>query len=244
MPRIYLSPSTQESNPYISGGSEEYYMNLLADDLEPYLISNAIAFQRNTPQMTAASSIRQANAGVFDLYLALHSNASPPQSAGQNRGPVVFYYPTSAFGKRAAEIFARNLRVIYPQPQLVKTMPTTSLGEVSKSRAPAVLIEIAYHDNAQDAAWIKNNLPLIASNIAYSLTQIFEIPFIEPIAIKYGTVNVDYGTLRIRERPNFNASTLAHAHDGDKLLILGQYDGWYSVDFDGVLGYAASSYII
>lgn len=36
MPKIYLSPSTQESNPYITGsGSEEYNMNLLADALNP-----------------------------------------------------------------------------------------------------------------------------------------------------------------------------------------------------------------
>ena len=27
MPSIYLSPSTQEFNPYIIGGNEEYYMN-------------------------------------------------------------------------------------------------------------------------------------------------------------------------------------------------------------------------
>ena len=29
MPSIYLSPSTQEFNPYIIGGNEEYYMNLM-----------------------------------------------------------------------------------------------------------------------------------------------------------------------------------------------------------------------
>ena len=28
---LYLSPSTQEYNPYVNGGNEEYYMNLLAD---------------------------------------------------------------------------------------------------------------------------------------------------------------------------------------------------------------------
>lgn len=40
MPKIYLSPSTQDWNPYITGsGSEEYNMNLLADALEPYLLS-------------------------------------------------------------------------------------------------------------------------------------------------------------------------------------------------------------
>ena len=62
MPRIYLSPSTQDWNPYVDGsGSEEYWMNLLADTLEPYLYANTISFVRNTPEMTAASSIAQAN---------------------------------------------------------------------------------------------------------------------------------------------------------------------------------------
>ena len=43
MPTIYLSPSTQEWNQYVTGsGSEEYNMNLLADALVPYLLSNAI----------------------------------------------------------------------------------------------------------------------------------------------------------------------------------------------------------
>lgn len=50
MPRIYLSPSTQDWNPYVDGsGSEEYWMNLLADTLEPYLYANTISFVRNTP---------------------------------------------------------------------------------------------------------------------------------------------------------------------------------------------------
>jgi hypothetical protein len=37
MPTIYLSPSTQEFNPYNGGGNEEYYMNLIADAMIPYL---------------------------------------------------------------------------------------------------------------------------------------------------------------------------------------------------------------
>ena len=37
MPIIYLSPSTQENNFYVSGGSEEYWMNRLADAMVPYL---------------------------------------------------------------------------------------------------------------------------------------------------------------------------------------------------------------
>ena len=62
MPSIYLSPSTQEWNPYVTGGTEEYYTNLVADAMEPYLRASGIAFTRNTPDMTAASSIRASNA--------------------------------------------------------------------------------------------------------------------------------------------------------------------------------------
>ena len=87
MPKIYLSPSTQEYNPYVTGaGSEESFMNLLADAMEPILLLNGIQFSRNTPDMTAASSIRQANAGQYDFYLALHSNASGPGAEGRSRG--------------------------------------------------------------------------------------------------------------------------------------------------------------
>ncbi|MDE7261203.1 MAG: peptidoglycan hydrolase, partial [Oscillospiraceae bacterium] len=64
MPIIYLSPSTQEKNLYVTGtGSEEDWMNRLADAMIPYLKSSGIRYTRNTPDMTAGSSIRQANQG-------------------------------------------------------------------------------------------------------------------------------------------------------------------------------------
>ena len=37
MPIIYLSPSTQEWNYFVTGGTEEQYMNQLADLMVPYL---------------------------------------------------------------------------------------------------------------------------------------------------------------------------------------------------------------
>ena len=59
MPKIFLSPSTQEYNQYVTGaGSEEYFMNLLADAMEPLLLSNGIQFTRNDPQGTVSDSIR------------------------------------------------------------------------------------------------------------------------------------------------------------------------------------------
>ena len=73
MPLIYLSPSTQENNYFVSGGTEEEYMNRLADAMVPFLYASGIRYVRNTPDMTAAGSIIQSNAGNYDLHLALHS---------------------------------------------------------------------------------------------------------------------------------------------------------------------------
>ena len=179
MPTIYLSPSTQEFNPYSGGGNEEYYMNLIADAMEPNLYASDISFTPNTPDMTAASSIAQSNMGNYDLHLALHSNATG-SGDGAKRGTEVYYFPTSVDGARAAEIISNNLKLIYPLPNLVRTMPTTALGEVRRTRAPGVLIEFAYHDNYDDAVWIRDNIEAIAANVVVSLTDYFGIPFIVP----------------------------------------------------------------
>ncbi len=181
MPSIYLSPSTQEFNPYIIGGNEEYYMNLIADAMQPYLVASGISFERNTPEMTAASSIAASNSGNYDLHIALHSNATG-SGDGSRRGGEVYYYPTSVNGKRFAEIVANNLKLIYPLPQLVRTVPTTSLGEVRRTRAPSVLIEFAYHDNYEDAVWIRDSIEAIAANLVVSITDYFGIPFVVPAA--------------------------------------------------------------
>lgn len=181
MPRVYLSPSTQEGNPYVTGsGSEEYWMNRLADAMVPYLRASGIRYTRNTPDMTAASSIAQANRGEYDFYLALHSNASAPDSSGQNRGIIAFYYPTSTQGQRAAQIFANDLMDVYPEPELVRTQPTTGLGEVSRPRFPAVLLELGFHDNVSDARWVENDLDPIARSLVISLANFFDIPFVWP----------------------------------------------------------------
>ncbi|MCI8869710.1 MAG: SH3 domain-containing protein [Lawsonibacter sp.] len=243
MPIIYLSPSTQEKNYYVSGGTEEQYMNLLADKMIPYLDSSGIRYTRNTPSMTAASSIAASNAGNYDFHLALHSNAAPEGRYGTVRGIIAFYYPGSAQGQRAAEIFANNLRAIYPLPNKVRALSTTTIGEVRRVQAPAVLLEIGFHDNTDDAAWIKNNLDEIARVLVLALTEYFGIPFLAPTAARSGMVDVDWGSLNIRSRPDLQAPILARAPDGAYLSIINLWQGWYLVNYNGTIGYASRDYV-
>ena len=59
MPIIFLSPSTQEYNAYVNDlGTEEEWMNHLADAMEPILFASGIQYTRNDRDQTAAAAIR------------------------------------------------------------------------------------------------------------------------------------------------------------------------------------------
>lgn len=179
MPRIYLSPSAQEFNPFIDGGSEEYYMNLIADAMEPYLAASGIDFDRNDPNQSLAQIIADSNLKDYDLHLAIHSNASPAGQEGKNTGVQIYYYPTSGRGKRFADIILGNYAPIYREPGNVKTVPSASLAELRRTKAPAVLIETAFHDNRDDANWIRDNIDNIARALSKSVADYLGVEFKE-----------------------------------------------------------------
>ncbi len=197
MASVFLSPSTQDYNLYVTGNSEEYYTNLIADAMLPYLRASGIAYGRNDPSGTVSTSIALSNQGfrpaagspaanapalgtTYNLHLAIHSNAAPEALAGKIRGSDVYYYRDSTRGKAAAEIFANNFKEIYPLPSMVEAVPTTTLVELRRTKAPAVLVELAYHDNVEDANWIIDNIEDIAENLALSVADFLGVDFREP----------------------------------------------------------------
>ncbi len=180
MPSVYLSPSTQDYNQFITGGTEEYFANLIVDAMIPYLRASGITFARNNPGGSVADSVRDSNAYGYDFHLAIHSNAAPENLAGQIQGPDVYYYKDSITSEKDATTISNNLKEIYPTSSLVTTIPTTSLYELRKTNSPAVLVEVAYHDNPDDALWITNNVESIGRNLAISIADILDVPFVEP----------------------------------------------------------------
>jgi N-acetylmuramoyl-L-alanine amidase len=207
------------------------------------LDASGIRYVRNTPNMTASSSIAASNAGNYDLHVALHSNAAGEGNYGQARGSIVFYYPGSVQGQRASTLIADGLKTIYPYPNQVRAMPTTSIGEVRSVKAPSAFLEVAYHDNVDDANWITNNMDAIARNIVLSLTEYFCIPFFTTEQRRPAEVNVSWGALNIRSRPDTNASILAQAPDGAPLTVINAANGWYLVNYNVFIGYGNQNYV-
>lgn len=243
MPKIFLSPSTQEFNPYIDGGNEEYYMNLIADDMEPYLTASGIEFDRNDPAGTVNNSVAQSNSGNYDLHLAIHSNASPASSAGKNRGTQVYYFPGSVSSTRAAEIFADNFRKIYPDPELVRTVPTASLAEIARTKAPAILIEVAYHDNRDDAKWIRENIDRIAVNLTMSTAEFLGVRFRTPEQAEKGIVSTADSPLNLRKGPFLSSEIISRIPRGTRLVIGSRSGDWYLTMYNGLQGFVNKNYV-
>ncbi len=182
MPRVFLSPSTQEFNQFVGGGNEEYYMNLIVDAMIPYLRASGIEFTRNNPGDSIPKIIERSNAHHYDLHLALHSMGTPDGHDAPLRGVDVFHYAISPVGgEKAAYIIYQNLKDIYPVSELVHFVPNFTMLELSLTDAPAVLVELGYHDNPEDASWIRNNIDKIGRNLALSVAEFMQVPFVEPL---------------------------------------------------------------
>ena len=64
-----------------------------------------------------------------------------------------------------------------------------------------------------------------------------------PTAARSGMVDVDWGSLNIRSRPDLQAPILARAPDGAYLSIINLWQGWYLVNYNGTIGYASRDYV-
>lgn len=244
VPSVFLSPSTQHFNLYVNGGNERYYMNQIADRMEPYLFSSGIIFSRNNPNLDFRAAIAASNAGNYCVHFSIHSNAAGPGREGQVRGSEMYYCPQCAESRRLAVITANNMKYIYPDPSRVRIVPTTTLGEVVNTRAVAILAEVAYHDNIEDAQWIKDNLDEIAVVLVQALCDYCGVLFTEAGPVFFGRAVTGGGNLNIRQRPSVSSRILGIIPNGASgIRIIGRAGNWYAVRFNNISGYASADFI-
>ena len=179
MPNVYLSPSTEENQMFVTGNNEEYYMNLIVDAMIPYLRASGIEFSRNNPGDTIQQIIRQSNSKYRDIHLMLNMATAPAGHAGELQGEKVIYYTGSPGGRIASDIFAENLRKIYPIPELVSISSDRINPENRDVNAVTLTTVLGYRDNVEDATWVINHIDEIARNLAQSLAEYLKVPFNE-----------------------------------------------------------------
>lgn len=171
---IYLSPSVQDWNIGVNDyGTEEQRMNQITDVVERLLKEKGYTVYRNNPSSTLRQVVEESNSLSPDIHVAIHSNASGPGANG--RGPEIYTNRPGTSGDRLAHDIYDEIEAIYPEPELGRgVLYTTSLYEIINTLAPAALLEVAFHDNEEDANWIINHIEEIGQAIATGIDRYFQ----------------------------------------------------------------------
>lgn len=191
MPKIYLSPSFQDHNVGVGNfGTEERRCNEIADVVERELKkSDKFVIVRNKPEMSLLEVIRDSNKNNPDVHFSIHTNAG----ASNARGCEVYAYKPNTEGDKLAKIVYRNLSAITPAED--RGVKYNSLAETTQTNSIAVLTEVSFHSNEDDAQWMINNIENIGKALALSLYEFFGIQYkesVEPKPIAKGYTYKDF----------------------------------------------------
>ena len=177
MPKIYLSPSVQHQNVGVGDyGTEEKRCNEIADVVERELKkNNNFTVFRNNPNMALSELIVDSNKNNVDIHFSIHTNAG----VNTARGCEVYAYAKGTEGDKLAQIVYRRLSAITPSED--RGVKYNSLAETRQTKAIAVLTEVAFHSNEEDAKWMIDNIELIGKELAKSLYEYFNIEYKENV---------------------------------------------------------------
>jgi N-acetylmuramoyl-L-alanine amidase len=177
---VYLSPSTQEKNVGYGGyGTEEKRMNEIADVVEKTLKEFEITVYRNTPSMAVKEFVKDSNSKKPDVHVAIHSNACN----GSARGCVAFCHKFGGNGEKLTKAIYDELEPLTPTSDRGVKEGYNLYGEgkplyeTAYTSAPATLVEVAFHDNREDAQWIISNIANIGTAIAKGILKYLGIEY-------------------------------------------------------------------
>ena len=152
-------------------------MNKIADIAEPMLKSYGLTVYRNKPEMTLKEVVADSNGKNPDIHFAIHSNADN----GKARGCEVYCYKFGGEGEKLARyVYAEMEKITPTEGRGVKESNNhfgegKPLYEMAYTYAPAGLIEVAFHDNPEDAEWIMGHTDEIAHSIVKGILHYFGI---------------------------------------------------------------------
>lgn len=200
---IYLSPSTQEKNLGAGKyGTEEQRMNEVCDVVQKHLLRHGITVYRNKPEMTLAQVVADSNGKNPDVHFAIHSNAHQ----GKSRGCEVFCHRFGGAGEQLARSVYERLEPLTPTADRGVKESHSHFGagrplyELAYTKAPAALVEIAFHDNPEDAAWILATIDAIGTVLAKGVLDFFCVPFIEEISPSQKLYRVQVGAYVVKAK--------------------------------------------
>lgn len=138
----------------------------VADLVEKYLVAAGVEVVGNLQSDSLGEICEAANESGADIFVSIHCNAFN----GTAHGTEVEVYPESTAGASLGNCIQR---------QIVESLGTTDRGlkerpnlyVLKHTDMPAVLVELAFIDNEEDAALLRNNQDDFARAVARGVTD-------------------------------------------------------------------------
>lgn len=181
-PVIYLSPSTQDENEGVEKAgytTEKEMMHKIADTVYEVLKEEGyeVIYQKRVSSYKEA--IKDSRKYDVDLHLAIHSNSSSESAKGSHTGIETWIYDDQdEITLELAELLQNNLFSIYYKKTGNRGVKFSSLTIPLAETNPenvnhGILIEVAFHDNFDDATWIVQNIQKIGRNLAETIISYY-----------------------------------------------------------------------
>lgn len=169
--KVFISPSNQVGNKYAGIDMNEYrnctaigqmlYECLSVAGFDVRLVSDGVSMQR---------AVMESNSYNPDLHICIHTNAFN----GKVTGTRVFTFAGSGKGYDCGKVIFDGLcRLIPDGVNVMKHRP--GLYELKNTVAPAVYVEVDFHDVPDRARWLVENRERIAHNLAMSICSYFGV---------------------------------------------------------------------
>lgn len=185
--KIYLSPSSQTDNVYAYGNTTEAVQcRRIADACEVALKRCGFDVKNGqTGDMYTRST--ESDQWGADLHVPIHTNAYN----GKVTGTRIFCYNTTGEGYKASCAVYNVLAPVTPGTS-ENVRADATLYEIRVPAAPTVYIEVDFHDVADIAKWIIENVETIGEAIAKGICNHYGVTFVEKPAPVVEDENVLY----------------------------------------------------
>ena len=171
MPKVFISPSNQVGNKYAGiDMNEARNCSAIAILLYECLSTAGFDVMMPPPGDSMSHAVRLSNEFTPDLHICIHTNAFD----GHVSGTRVFTFSLSGKAFDCGKYIYDGLcRLIPDGSNAMKERP--GLYELKNTIAPAVYVEVDFHDVPDRARWLVENRERIAHNLATSICSYFGV---------------------------------------------------------------------
>lgn len=189
---IYISPSDQTSNKYAYGNTNEAVVCRKIADATEAALKRCGFNVKNNKTSSMAARVAESDKWGADLHLPIHTNAFNKKVTGTR----LFCWDKTGEGYKACRAIFNKLAPITPGTSESISV-NTSLYEIRNPSAPTAYVEVDFHDVADIAKWLIENVEAVGEAICQGVCDYFGVAYVpKELPEKKQIVLGEYDTLR------------------------------------------------